>query len=191
MAANCPRLYGEKNAEYKLRLLDVFKNKANASKEGLINGIARELDLRTEVFIQDGAKPFLIKDPMVILNCIKADGKLIDLDKVFLTEDNFVYILGDPQFHGMPRTITYISGLEVHRLANEQDYKLRGRLFNVDNTATNLLKYYAGRIKSEVPIMWGQWKWDEGYWDVANENMSGYGCIPNIIDSKITGFKNY
>jgi hypothetical protein len=186
-----PRLYGENNSEYKQRLLDVFKNKANASKDGLLNGIARELGLRREIMIEDASQPTLITDPMIVLNEIKLNGQFIDLDSVYITEDNFVYIEGNPLWIGTPATISYVSGIEMHTLHNHDDHKLRQRLFNVDNTGTNLLKYYAGRIRSEVPIMWGQWRWNEGYWDIADEDMSGYGYIPNIIDSKITGFKAY
>ena len=40
-----PRLAGERNAEYKQRLLDVFVNRANSSYLGLIYGITRELGL--------------------------------------------------------------------------------------------------------------------------------------------------
>lgn len=39
------RLPGEKNAAYKRRLMDVFVHRANATYEGLINGITRELGL--------------------------------------------------------------------------------------------------------------------------------------------------
>ena len=43
---NLPRLKGEKNAEYKQRLLDVFVHKANSSYMGLIHGMTRELGLK-------------------------------------------------------------------------------------------------------------------------------------------------
>jgi len=44
------RLEEETNAEYRLRLMDVFVHRANASYRGLINGITRELGLSvTEV----------------------------------------------------------------------------------------------------------------------------------------------
>lgn len=39
------RLYGERNESFKERILDVFRKPANTTKEGLENGIARELGL--------------------------------------------------------------------------------------------------------------------------------------------------
>lgn len=39
------RLSGERNAAFKERILDVFRNPANSSKQGLVNGISRELGL--------------------------------------------------------------------------------------------------------------------------------------------------
>lgn len=40
-----PRLRGEKNTDYKKRLLDVFTRRASATYTGLLNGITRELGL--------------------------------------------------------------------------------------------------------------------------------------------------
>lgn len=40
---NTERLIGERNPSYKERLLDVFKNPGNSTKEGLINALSREL----------------------------------------------------------------------------------------------------------------------------------------------------
>lgn len=191
MLFSCTRMYGERNLEYKERLMDTFKNKANSSTTGLINGIARDLGLRKTITILDGSKPTLLKDPMIVLNQILIDGSFANLDDIYITEDNYIWIVGDEYYTGMQREVSYIHGIEMHQLNNKQDYKLQNRLYHIDNTATSLLKYYAERIKAEVPIMWGQWKWDEGYWDVANEDMSGYGYIPNIIDSSIKGFRNY
>lgn len=42
------RLPGERNPAFKERILDVFKNPANSTKEGVLNGIARELGIKKE-----------------------------------------------------------------------------------------------------------------------------------------------
>lgn len=42
------RLHGERNAQFKERILDVFRKPANATKTGLMNGISRELGLNSE-----------------------------------------------------------------------------------------------------------------------------------------------
>lgn len=45
-----PRLRGEENPEYKVRLFDVFTNRSDSTYRGLINGITREIGLSiTEV----------------------------------------------------------------------------------------------------------------------------------------------
>jgi hypothetical protein len=46
MLLGLSRIRGEKNADYRKRLWDVYVNRANATQEGLINGITRELGLR-------------------------------------------------------------------------------------------------------------------------------------------------
>lgn len=40
------RLYGEQNASFKERILDVFKNPGNATQQGIINGLSRELGIK-------------------------------------------------------------------------------------------------------------------------------------------------
>lgn len=40
------RLYGERNAAYKERILDVFRKPSNSTKQGLENGLVRELGLQ-------------------------------------------------------------------------------------------------------------------------------------------------
>lgn len=42
------RLHGERNAAFKERILDVFINPGNSSKQGIINGMARELGITRE-----------------------------------------------------------------------------------------------------------------------------------------------
>ena len=45
LALGLKRLSGEKNAEYKQRLMDIFVHRANSTYAGLIFGITRELGL--------------------------------------------------------------------------------------------------------------------------------------------------
>lgn len=191
MLLSCPRLHGERNAEYKSRILDVFENKANASRSGLANGIARELCLRKERVWENRAVNFEITDPMVIINEIKIDGEKVPTERVYITSQNTIVLQGDDTLMDTISTVSYISGLEMHQLHNKEDYHLQRQLFNVDNTATDLLKYYTDRIHSAVPIMWGQFHWDEGYWDTADEKMNGIAFIPNLMDAKISGFLKY
>lgn len=116
-----PRISGERNARYKQRLLDVFRNRSSSSLTGLINGIARELDIS-------------------------------------------------------PNTIS------IHSFHNKKDIVFQNELQTVDNKPTEMLKYYVGRMESQVPIMWGQFIWGEGFWDVSNISNQGSGVIPSFYD---------
>lgn len=188
MLLTCPRLKREKNDSYKLRILDVFKNPANASRGGLANGIARELGQRiTKTW--DVTGDFEIKDPMVMLNHISVNGIIVNEDRLLITKDNTIVIKDDGSTK--PVEVSYISGIELHALNNEIDYPLMRQLFKSNRTATELLKQYAKIINDTVPIMWGQFTWDEGRWDVSDENMSGFGCLPHIADASIEGLSWY
>jgi hypothetical protein len=187
----CPRIHGERNREYKNRILDVFKNPAGAHKNGLMNGIARELDLRTTAVWEDATKDFIIEDPMVVLNSIQVDGNIIGEDSVYITDQNTVLIPGDPIAIDMSKEVSYISGIEMHQLHNRSDIKLYNELFNVDSTATDLLKYYKERIRAAAPIMWGDFKWNESYWDISDKELSGIAFLPSLHDGNINGFQSY
>ena len=69
----CPRLVGsmEKNDEYRVRLLDVFKNKGNASGSGLRNYIARSLGIERE-----DVKINSLDDDDFVSSLINEDGTL-------------------------------------------------------------------------------------------------------------------
>lgn len=45
---NLKRLFGEKNEDYKKRILDVFINPGNSTHDGMVNGISRELGISKE-----------------------------------------------------------------------------------------------------------------------------------------------
>ena len=191
MLLNCPRLHGEKNVDYKKRILDVFKNVANSSKRGFLNGLARELGMRQYVTWEDGSQDLIIEDKMIVLNEIQIDGEKVPLDKVFINKDDNIVLLGDYKYKDVVRTVEYVSGVEMHQLSNRDDIPLFNELVKVDGTATDLLKYYTDRLKTLAPISWGYFVWNESYWDIAEEENGGLAFIPNLRDSKIKGFKKY
>ena len=90
-----------------------------------------------------------------------------------------------------PQELSYVAGLELHALGNKKDYSLQRQLYKANGTATDLLKNYVAFIRSMVPIMWKQFAWDDGYWDTADEEMNGFGCLPNLADARIDGFSWY
>lgn len=186
----CPRLTEETNARYKERLLDVFKHPAGANKTGLLNGISRELSLRQHLTWQKTSEPLTIQDQMVVLETIEIDGKKVS------TEDYAINSFGQIELH--PRTdktspvmVSYVHGIEMHKLGDRSDVQLQRELLNLDNTASDLLKYYVERIHLEAPMDWGHFKWDESYWDTANPEVTGKAFVPNLQDARIDGFKAY
>ena len=187
---SCPRLFLESNKEYKRRILDVFKNPANSSKTGLLNGIARELDLRKSIIWENGEENLIIKDLMVTLNKIKVDDKFVNIKDVYLDQDDNIILLGNKEYKNIKREVSYVHGIEMHVLNNEKDIQLRNELYNTDGTANENLTYYINKIKDIAPISWDMFKWGEVYWDAKSIYMSGISHIPCLLDGKIEGFKN-
>ena len=189
---SCPRLPQEPNVQYKKRIMDVFENKANASRPGLINGIARELDIRRHLIWKDPSHDLELEDNMIVLNSIIVDGEEIDPSRVFLTESGTVLLKAftDKKIRKNCK-ISYVYGLEMHQLHNHDDIKLRNELFTVERTAKPKLKHYIDILNSESPIFWDNFHWNEHYWDQNKSDTSGFGCIPHLYNGSILGFKGY
>lgn len=187
----CPRIPEEPNVEYKKRIEDVFKNPANASRNGLINGIARELGLRRNLLWKNPKLDLELTDAMIVLNSIKVNGEYFDLSKIFITESGTVMLKGDSNSDLTISDVSYAYGLEMHKLWNKDDTKLQNEIFTIDNKPKSELKHYIDIMNAECPIFWNNFKWNEHYWDPNNYEISGYGTIPTLLDGSIQGFKNY
>lgn len=188
---SCPRIFEEPNIEYKKRIEDVFKNPSNASRDGLINGIGRELALRRNLLWKDPTRDLELTDAMIVLNSIKINGEYFDLNKIFITESGTILLKGDQDTKLINPEISYVYGLEMHKLWNKDDKKLYNELFTIDNKPKSELEHYIRIMNSECPIFWNNFKWNEHYWDPNYYTISGYGTIPTLLDGSIRGFKNY
>ena len=189
----CTRLYGEKNFDYKNRLLDVFINPANSTKFGLANGIARELGLRRNKVWENPREEFIIKDEMVILNTITKNGEHIDLDKLYVNENNHIVIKPDLMEIERGLKISYITGIEINSLSNSKSNKFSNELYNANGTPTKLLLEYVDEIKKNSSILWNDFYYDETMWvkDDSEFEIDHYSFIPSTFDSSIKGFAKY
>ena len=193
---SCPRLFEEPNVEYKKRILDVFENKANATRDGLINGIGRELAIRRNLIWTNPDRDIELEDAMIVLNSIKVNGEPVDPKQVFLTAAGTVLIKSYLTPEDMLKCdgvvkITYVYGLEMHQLHNREDVKLYNELFTVEGKAKNTLRRYIEILNSESPIFWDSFHWNEHYWDQNEETVSGVGFIPHLYDASYLGFRGW
>jgi hypothetical protein len=187
---SCPRLPEEPNIEYKKRIQDVFKNPANATLNGLINGIGRELATRRIIEWKDVSKDLELNDPMIVLNSIKVDGAYYPQDHIFFTSSNTVLLKPD-DFIKNGCEVTYVYGLEMHQLWNTEDIKLRNELFTVEGKEKPKLTQYINILNAESPIFWDHFHWNEHYWDQNESETNGVGYIKHCYDGSIKGFRNF
>lgn len=177
----------ESNEAFKERILDVFKNPSNASKDGLLNGIARELSKRVVRKWSTPSDDFIIKDKMVAYNKIKLNGKYIPLNRIKLTDEGYIAIKSDTTIP-IDSEVSYVTGIELRTLHNKDDIAFKRMLYRPDGTGTKLLEKYVRLIKNKVPIEWGQFHWNIGYWDTSGEEYGGMSFLPSLLDAKIDGF---
>lgn len=188
---SCPRLTGEKNHEYKLRILDVFKNPANSTKIGLANGISRELGMRKHKTWIDPTRDFIIKDKMVIANQIKVDNELVDLDNVYITAEGYLVLSGDVYDTRTNLEVTYISGIEMRALTDHSNNKFSNETLKANGMPTDLMLTYVDNIKQNSSVLWNDFKYNEGMWvkDDTEYDVDTFGFVPATYDSNIKGFE--
>ncbi|WP_422661726.1 hypothetical protein ACK8P5_25570 (plasmid) [Paenibacillus sp. EC2-1] len=186
-----PRLYGERNVEYKERLLDVFRHPANSTFQGLQNHLARELGLYKDVRWYDGGIDLVLANSNIVVNSLSVDGKEWPRDKMWIDRSQRWVLKGDPAYEGQTRIVKFVSGLEMHTFHNRRDTAFQAELYSIDRVGTPMLQYYVDLITNQVPVMWDQFIWNESFWDIADKEMSGYGYIPSFHDARFLNWSKY
>ena len=188
---SCPRLYGERNYDYKERILDVFKNPANSTKIGLMNGISRELGIRKHKTWIDTSEDYIIKDAMVIANQIKVNNVLIPEDEVFITPEGYLVLKAINTKE--EAEVSYVSGLEIKALTDRSNNKFNNETLKANGMPTDLMLKYIKNIKDNSSILWDDFKYNESAWvkDTEEYNVDTFGFKPATYDSDIKGFARY
>lgn len=188
----CPRLRGEKNFQYKRRILDVFKNPANSTKNGLANGIGRELDLRAFREWDDMSQDFIIKDRMVIVDSITVNDE--KTHPAFVTDEGYIAIKGDKLWRGMKANVSYLRSFSIEPLVEKHtNAALSNELYYSDGTPTDTMLRYIEKIKSGASIIWGDFTYNEAIWVKDDEDYysNHFSFTPARLDAKIGGFEKY
>lgn len=190
---SCPRLFGEKNYDYKNRILDVFKNKANSTKIGLANGISRELGIRQHKIWIDPTKDFIIKEKMVIANQIKVEDELVDIADVYMSTEGYLVLNSRAYETRTNLKVTYICGIEIKALTDHSNNKFSNETYYANGMPTDLMLSYIDNIKQNSSVLWGDFKYNEGMWvkDDTEYEDNAFGFIPATYDSNIKGFEKF
>lgn len=188
---DCYRLEGETNLNYKKRLLDVFTNIGGSNRDGLLNALARELNIRENVIWKDCSKDLVLKDQMIVANKIQVEGSYLPLDDIFINEYNQIVLKGDYELVGVSKKVTYVHGIEMHEMCNKDDKKTNYEFFYSDKKPKKVLIDYVRKMHDDMPIIWGKFRWDSAYWDVNDEQIGGLAFIPSFYDASIKGFEKY
>jgi hypothetical protein len=186
------RLYLEPNVSFKERILDVFRYPANTSDEGLTNGIARELDMVQRIVWKDDNKAFYLKNTSGLYidpRTLRVDGQPLNEDQYVIDEESNILI--HPLYEGKEHVISFMRGIEKYELHDQQNEKLHRILFLPNGQATETFRNWVKYIRTVAPIMWDEFRWDEGFWDTIDKNLTGVGYLPNMWDSDIEVWRDY
>jgi len=143
-----------------------FEDLADQNKGYLIKNITSDIDLSS-------------------LMTLAGEVKVI----VSLVKGNTLPVVTNLILSYSPREaeVSYVYDVELNAL---HDDKFRSNLFDSDGAPTPKLTGYVRTLSELVPIMWGQWKWDEGYWDVVEKNLMGLHVLPNRWDPRLGEISN-
>ncbi|WP_157066968.1 low copy number virion structural protein [Alicyclobacillus shizuokensis] len=183
------RLPMETNAQFKERILDVFRYPANSGDEGLTNGIARELGLVQRVTWANDSKHLYLKGRSIDPRSLRVDGQTLQPNEY--KQDEFGNIIVLARGNGGSHVVSFIAGIEKYELHDQTNEQLYQLMFTPDGQATPLLRNWVAYIEKVAPIMWGRFTWDEGSWDTIDKAFTGLGYLPNMWDSDIEVWKNY
>ncbi|MEW6769993.1 MAG: hypothetical protein AB1330_01185 [Bacillota bacterium] len=171
----------ERNAEFKERILDVFRYPANATRLGLYRAIARELGFIRRAVWEDDSQALVLCDENIIPETVLVDGVRVLCE---LGQDGSVTV--PPQNTGAKRRVTYIAGFYLHTLHSpEKDDVLFNLLYAGDYEPTAYFRQLVERLHREIPFMWDEFRWDEGYWDVVNKDFLGLDFLPTLWDADV------
>ncbi len=193
------RLHLEKNENYKERILDVFRYPSGTHDEGLTNGIARDLNMikRVDKFGKKMVWRNDLKD-LVLRNSekkvidhrsLRVDGQPLSKDQYEVDEVGNIRIFAFRE--GKEHEISFICGIQKYQLYDKDKEPLRQMMFSEDGQATPTLLHWVEYINTVAPVMWDRFKWDDGFWDTIDKQLTGLGYVPNIWDSQIDIWKEY
>lgn len=184
------RLFLESNKDYRERILDVFRYPANSSRQGLIHGIGRELNLIKRIEWKDDTKNLYLKGKGIIPDTIRIDGQEVQPNMYYVDPYGHVVIYSLNQ--GVKHVVSFVKGIDMYELHdyanNEALHKL---MFYPDGQATPRLKKWVDYINQVAPVMWNHFNWDEGFWDTIDSSLTGVGYLPNIWDSDTSAWESY
>lgn len=180
-----PRLPEEDNESYWLRLMAAARLPGDASKEGYIRGLARELGLLKKYTWADGGRDFLIPHRHVNPETILVDWKRPRDEEIITGPNGQLAIAGSPEYAGIKRIVVYAYGIKVHDLSDNADPYVQSMLYDKEGFPTREAVELKNRLDKLVPVKWDHFVWGDAFWDGGS-----YALLPNMYDAKTGGFES-
>lgn len=178
-----PRLPGEDNHSYRLRLYAASRLSHDAAKSGLLRGIAKELGLYTEAVWHDGGTDFIIPHMHVIKETILVDYEPVEEGDLIVGPNGQIGLMGREEYAGRQRHVIYAYGIKLQDLSSDSDPEVISLLYNKDGTPSEQAFKLKEEIDRKVPVKWGYFVWGDAFWDAGS-----YSLLPTIYDAATRGF---
>lgn len=185
---NMPRLPMEGNDSYRERLFYTFRYPGNATRLGLLYGIAKETGLIKKVIWENPLEELRLPKS-VIRESIRVDGS--PYYEITLVDNEYVLapLIEETE---EPVVLSFIQGIQAYSL-HEKDRPgvLHNLLYHENGTAKDELRRIAEYINQTSPILWGYFKYDEMEWDTIDPKYSGLDYVPNQFDAPVDKWEEY
>lgn len=187
----CIRLIGEKNEQFKDRILNVFKYPQNSTKAGIINALSNEIGFRETVIWTDPRVDYTIDRSMTLVDTIYINGIKLKNNEYKVVNEKVV--INKNEKLEPNAEISYVSGIHIFALNDYDDVVLSNEIFNADGTATGKLRKYVEKSATTSSILWNYFKYDETMWSKNDDEFTNdyFGFIASNMDSNIKGFSDF
>lgn len=177
-----PRLPGERNEDYIIRLKAASRLRPDGSREGYIRALALDLGLLQCCTWRDGGLDFIIPHRHVNRETILIDMEVPGEGDIITGPNGQLALAGREEYAGKKRMVLYAYGIKLLDLSSDTD-ELGKILFTDEGFPTD----EAIRLKEELdrlaPVKWDYFIWGDAFWDSG-----GYAILPNMYDPGVRGF---
>jgi len=177
-----PRLPGESNDDYLVRLKAAGRLRPDGSPAGYIRGLALDLGLLGLYTWNDGGLDFIIPHRHVNRETILVDMEAPSESDIMTGPNGQLALKGREEYAGRRRTVVYAYGIKLLDLSGDSEEV--GTLIGTDE---GFPTKEAVKLKEELdrlaPVKWDHFVWNDAFWDSG-----GYAILPNMYDPSVKGF---
>lgn len=179
-----PRIPGESNSDYRTRMMTVGQVPPGASEGRLIADWSRRLGLIIETVWEDDRVPLEVENALPFACFV--DGRLYPASDT----GTGALLSPVPESEGQSRSVIALSRITSAPFWDRDSRPwLATRLYDPWGEGTHEYRAIVQDIAQRAPLLWGEIKADEAFWEAGKAVEGGIGCIPSRMDPDLSAWR--